>query len=162
MIIHNMTIEQQIDVLLKRQLWTPPPNSVGVVPDYLEQPYARESIAGSLGEISTPTVPVIAAMIRAAMTDEEESVRERALRSLARFSKRGDVSKANGCAVLWAGTWDAASRVRVTALEEIHALDQSLGKECAKRLSDDGDWLVAETARNIATAQPARPGGSEG
>jgi hypothetical protein len=149
----NMNIEQQIDILLKRQLWNPPPNSGGVVPDYLQQGYARESIAGWLGDTSDPAVPVVAALIRAAMTDEEENVRERALKSLRSFAEKGYVSNADGAAILWAATYDPSSRVRCTALEGMWALDESLGKECAMRLSGDADWLVAETARNIVNAE---------
>jgi hypothetical protein len=149
----DLSIPQQIDILLKRQRWNPPSSSIEVVPDYLQQAYARESVAGWLGDISVPPVPVIAALIRGAMTDEEENVRERALKSLLGFAERDTISKTIGAAILWAATSDPSSRIRCTALEGIWALDDSLGKECAKRLCDDVDWVVAETARNIVKAE---------
>jgi hypothetical protein len=149
----NLGIEQQIDILLKRQLWVPPSTSAGVVPDYLEQGYARETVAAWLGGTSAPTVQVVAALIRAAMTDEEENVRERALRSLRSLAEKGQTTKSDTAAILWASIYDSSSKVRCTALEGIWALDEYLGRECARRLSGDEDWLVAETARNIANAE---------
>lgn len=148
-----MNIEHQIDILLKQKAWTPHLNHVEVVPDYLQQTYARESAAAWLGELSSPTVTAIAALIRAAMTDEEETVRERALRSVRNFVEQGHVSKRDGVSILTSATYDTSSKVRCTGLEGIWAIDESSARECAKRLSEDVDWLVAETARNILSSE---------
>ena len=146
---NELPMEQDIEILLKQRPWKVPPSSAGVVPSYLEQEYARIAIASSFEKIDNPPVPLVAALLRAANTDDVEEVRERALESLFQFVTKGYVSHNDGCAILWAATYDASHRVRCTALESLWSIDEKLGKESAKRLVSDSDGIVAETARNI-------------
>jgi hypothetical protein len=147
------SVDQQIQILLGQVQWECPPVSKGVVPDYLEQQYARASCAASLGELESPTVPVLAALLRAAFTDPVPEVRDQSLRSIRSQCERGHVAPSSASALYWAAAEDESSNVRCTALEALWSVDETWGGELAQRLLTDPNWLVAETARGIVAVR---------
>ena len=145
----GLTLEEQMAILLQDRIWVCPPARAGVVPDYLEQQYARECCAASLGEIEAPDAMVLSALFKAMFTDPVAEVRDQSLRSISRHVQRGKVEHLTACALFWVMARDVSPKVRCTALEKLWEIDQGWGEKLAHICLADPDWLVSETARGI-------------
>ncbi|MGL4420866.1 MAG: hypothetical protein ACRCZF_09400, partial [Gemmataceae bacterium] len=141
--------EKQLEILLGIRLWECPPEQKGIVPDYLEQQYARECCAASLGEFESLDTAVLAALLKVAYTDPVAEVRDHCLRSIGQYVTKGMADISTMSAVFWSMAGDQSPKVRCTALERLWEVNQEWGGRLAQKLLLDPDWLVAETARGI-------------
>ncbi|HIE02746.1 MAG TPA: HEAT repeat domain-containing protein [Thiotrichaceae bacterium] len=135
----QIDVDREIDYLIGYQYRTLSQND-NVIPKYLIPCYSRLAAIANLVALENPAMKVIAALLRVAVLDEEEDVRREALLGLVKINP--EIAKA----ALVAGTYDADSQVRATAIEELHRLDSDLAIEMAKRLKDDEDEMVRDYA----------------
>lgn len=142
-----------IQFLLGIVPWTRTPGQAPLVPEYLEQKYARESAARGLGDVISPELDDLAALLRAIIADSEEDVREQSLVSLVQLANRDPGLKPILLVALVAATYDLSSKIRYTAIESLWAADRVAARSVAQRLASDEDqFLVGHYAQQILVA----------
>ncbi|EDN68426.1 hypothetical protein BGP_5926 [Beggiatoa sp. PS] len=137
-----MDIDKEIDFLIGKKERHINKND-NILPEYLIPCYSRLAAIANLVTLSSPTVKVIAALLRVSVSDDEEDVRREALLGLVKLNP--EMAKV----ALVAGTYDTNYQVRATAIEELHHIAPNLAIETAKRLKDDEDEMVRDYALEL-------------
>ena len=115
------------------------------VPAYLVPRYDRLGAALALADSPASDTQTLAALLRAAMIDEEEDVRKAAMEAV--LSLNPDVGKV----VVVAASYDPDPTLRAAALERLIAVDPPLARAVARRLLKDGDGEVSALARSVVS-----------